>query len=82
MIFRHCWECMLEVTPSGRGIVDRHVSMVDVPGEQRVLLVPVTPEAMQRACEAQSRMRRAVPLSGAWNQAAHSKSVAINWEGA
>lgn len=48
MIFRHCWGCMLEVTPSGRSIVLRRGT--------EVLLAPIEPEEMERRCAERRRV--------------------------
>lgn len=44
MIFRHCWECMLEVTPSRRCLVDRRGS--------EVLLIPMDEVRLAAMCVA------------------------------
>ena len=41
-IFRHCWGCMVEVTPSRRCVVDRLGNMVH--------LAPIDPAALERLC--------------------------------
>lgn len=43
MIFRHCWECMVEVTPSGRRIVLR--------GGQEIVLAPMDAAEMEAHCK-------------------------------
>lgn len=52
MIFRHCWECMLEVTPSGRALVLR----MTLPGGPQATIVPMSPEAMTIQCMARRGM--------------------------
>jgi hypothetical protein len=42
MIFRHCWEYMLEVAPSRRSVVQR--------AGNEVLLAPIEPDALDRLC--------------------------------
>jgi hypothetical protein len=42
VIFRHCWECMLEVTPSRRCVVQRQGN--------EVLLAPIEADALDRLC--------------------------------
>jgi hypothetical protein len=72
VIFRHCWECMLEVTPSRRCVVDRHMSMVDNPGERRILLIPVTPERLEALCDSSTypvRQPRGNAASIQWDTA-------------
>lgn len=46
--WRHCWECMLEVTPSVRCLVLR----MNVPSGPQATLVPLNPEAMAVQCHA------------------------------
>lgn len=46
MIFRHCWECMLEVTPSRRALVLR----MSMPDGVHATIVPLSMEAMTIQC--------------------------------
>lgn len=48
MIFRHCWECMLEVTPSRRALVVR----TRFQGGEQATIVPLGHEAMEVQCAA------------------------------
>lgn len=48
MIYRHCWECMLEVTPSRRALVMR----MRLPTGEYATIVPLSPAAMEIQCAA------------------------------
>lgn len=57
-IWRHCWECMLEVTPSGRGVVLRF-------GPQ-VAIAPTTHERLAALCVSSRAARSHMEALAPW----------------